>query len=251
MNYSEIIKKRIIENIKNDNRYDGLYRASNTSILFNNIADNFCKSSYDNIIHNPDWLNRTKKQLSDFPGTLEMQSSNSSDALLMNIFCHPKFDTWKGVHTLLGISYDDKKEFGWNPIFENENPEYRTEVDLRIGNHIFESKLTENNFTHKSISVIHSYTDFFTVFDSNLLDKTNDEYDHYQLIRNVLTAYKYDFYFSILIDATRIDLIKELLNIVTAIKDPNLRKRINFYTWQEIVDSCGKEIKDYIRNKYF
>lgn len=250
--YSDNIKARIKKNIKNDNRYNGLYQERNSSIIFDNPSDNFLKSTYDNIKSNPLWFNRTKKPLSSLKdGTLEMQSSNSSDALLMNIFCHPKFDSWKGVHDLLEIDNNASKEFGWNPIFENENPSHRTEIDLKIGNHIFESKLTERDFTSKSETVIHTYSDFFTVFDTELLNKSNNEYAHYQLIRNVLTAYKYDFYFSILIDSSRIDLIKELINVITAIKIPKLRKRINFYTWQEIVDSCGEDLKEYIKHKYF
>lgn len=252
MTYSDSIKARIIGNIKTDNKYNGLYREFESAIVFENLSDNFLKSSYDNIKSNPVWYERTKKIHSYFQdGTLEMQSSNSSDALLMNVFCHPKFDSWKKVHNLLGIDNCSAKEFGWNPIFENENPSYRTEIDLKIGNHIFESKLTENSFTSKNESIIHSYSDFFTVFDSELLNKSNNEYAHYQLIRNVLTAYKYDFYFSILIDSSRIDLIKELINVITAIKIPELRKRINFYTWQEIVDSCGEELKEYVKYKYF
>lgn len=252
MNYSELIKQRIIKNIKNDNRYYGLYKTFESSILFDNIEDNFCKASYENIKSHSSWYERTKKLHSHFnDGTLEMQSSNSSDAILMNIFCHPKFNTWKGVNELLGIQSDEQQVFGWNPFFENENPEHRTEIDLKIGNHIFESKLTESTFTSKSIPIVENYKDFTTVFDSTLLERSNNEYKHYQLIRNILAAYKYDFYFSILVDSTRIDLIKELLDVVIAIKDPNLRKRINFFTWQEVVNSCGKEIKDYIKNKYF
>ena len=235
-----------------NNKYNGLYKTFDSSIVFNRIEDNFCKSSFDNIKSNPLWYERTKKLHSHFDdGTLEMQSSNSSDALLMNIFCHPKFNTWKGVNELLCIQTEEQKEFGWNPIFENENPEHRTEVDLKIGNHIFESKLTESDFTSKSISIVENYENFSTVFDSKLLDKSNNEYKHYQLIRNILAASKYNFYFSILIDSSRIDLINELLNVIIAVKDSNLRKRINFFTWQEIVDLCGKEIKDYISIKYF
>lgn len=252
MNYSELIKQRISRNITKDNRYDGLYKTCKSSIIFNRIEDNFCKSSFDNIKSNPAWYERTKKLHSNFnDGTFEMQSSNSSDALLMNIFCHPKFNTWKGVNDFLNIHPEEQKIFGWNPIFDNENSEHRTEIDLKIGNHIFESKLTESTFTTKSVSIVENYKDFSTVFDSTLLEKSNNEYKHYQLLRNILTAYKYDFYFSILIDSTRIDLIKELLNVVIAVKDSTLRKRINFFTWQEIVDSCGKDIKDYISKKYF
>lgn len=125
-----------------------------------------------------------------------------------------------------------------------------TEIDLKIGNHIFEAKLTENTFTTKPKSVVHSYKDFDKVFEeSNLLTQKGDILQ-YQLIRNILTAYKYDFNFSILIDSTRIDLIKEFINVLKSIKIYDLRSRINILTWQEIIDMCGSKLKVYIQEKY-
>jgi hypothetical protein len=60
---------------------------------------------------------------------------------------------------------------------------------MKIGNRIFEAKLTETDFTQKTPSVVESYVDFETVFDKNILPRTqNGEYENYQLIRNILTA---------------------------------------------------------------
>ena len=54
---------------------------------------------------------RLKKDHTKVQNAYEMQSSNSSDALLMNIFCHPKLNSWKGIRNLFGVS-DIKPEFG-------------------------------------------------------------------------------------------------------------------------------------------
>ena len=46
-------------------------------------------------------------------GMLEMESSNSSDALLMNVFCHPHISEWKGIRDVMGNSLDQIR-FGVN-----------------------------------------------------------------------------------------------------------------------------------------
>ena len=74
-----------------------------TAIIFKTIADNFCPDSYQAISATSDWSERTRKPHSRVAGILEMQSSNSSDALLMSIFCHPQLVAWKGVADLLGF----------------------------------------------------------------------------------------------------------------------------------------------------
>jgi len=71
-----------------------------SAVLFLNLADNFHPKSFANIMGHPDWQQRTTKRHQVVLGLLEMQSSNSSDALLMNIFCHPDICRWKGVEKL-------------------------------------------------------------------------------------------------------------------------------------------------------
>ena len=72
-----------------------------SAVIFVNAADSFHPESYDNILKHPDWFDRTKKAHPNVPGAKEMQSSNSSDALLMNIFCHPLIGKWAGVGKLI------------------------------------------------------------------------------------------------------------------------------------------------------
>ena len=68
-----------------------------TAILFKCLSDNFAPGTFERISQNQSWLARTDKQHPQVPGYKEMQSSNSSDALLMSVFCHPLIGSWKGV----------------------------------------------------------------------------------------------------------------------------------------------------------
>ncbi len=252
MNNSIRIKQRIINNIKNNENNDfSNYEEHNSAIIFNKIENNFIQESFDNIQKNEDWFLRTQKKNNSLLSTLEMQSSNSSDALLMNIFCYPKINQWKGLKKLLGIDNLSNIEFGWNPFFENEDPKHPTEIDMKIGNNIFEAKLTENNFTQKEKKIVEKYSDLSKVFDLEKLNIIDNKYESYQLIRNILTAFKYNYYFTLLIDESRTDLIRFLITIIKAIKINELQNKIYFITWQEIADVCGRDLKNYLENKYF
>jgi len=79
----------------------------------------------------------------------------------------------------------------------------------------------------------------------------DNKYESYQLIRNILTAYKYNYSFTLLIDESRTDLIRFFITIIKAIKINELQNKIYFITWQEIADVCGRDLKEYLENKYF
>lgn len=117
------------------------------------------------------------------------------------------------------------------------------------------SKLTESSFTEKNLSVVEKYSDFYDVFDQQYLikesKKGNKIVKNYQLIRNILTAYKYDLHFSVLLDSSRIDLIKEIMTVIKSLKKEELKNRVDFFTWQEVANTCGAELKKYMENKYF
>ena len=90
------------------------YKKRKTAIIFDHVADNFIKKSYENIEGNKEWIERLKKKHQNVKGAFEMQSSNSSDALLMNIFCHPNLKSWKGILDLFKVC-EIKPKFGINP----------------------------------------------------------------------------------------------------------------------------------------
>jgi hypothetical protein len=254
MNISGQIKQRLKENAKllcteKPESFQG--KDFETAFVWDKLEMNFHKQSFKEISKNEKWKKRTEKSHPKVENTFEMQSSNSSDALLMNIFCFPKIFNWKGVQQILQISQPVSIEFGWNPnCFENEKGS-KTEIDLKINDTIFEAKLTEQNFQPKDEENVVKYTDLTNVFHTDLLPYKKDKYATYQLIRNILTLTYYEkLNFVLLVDSSRIDIIRDLYDTVNAIKCPYLRKRIRFISWQELIDVCGDELKNYITKKY-
>ena len=65
----------------------------------------------------------------------------------------------------------------------------RTEVDMRLGRLLVESKLTESDFQTAPASLVEDYRDVEEVFDMASLPRLDGRYVSYQLIRNVLAAY--------------------------------------------------------------
>ena len=132
-------------------RYGFSYSSTpKSAIIFNEIKDAFCHASFDAICKNAKWFSRTKKPHPTLPNKMEMQSSNSSDALLMNIFCHPKLISWEGVVDVLGFK-PENPTFGFKALVEKKGTDGdKTEIDMVIGNYFIEAKLTEADFTKKT-----------------------------------------------------------------------------------------------------
>jgi len=252
------LKKRLKKNAllmcKLNEEINGNERQS--AFIFSNVSMSFYQPSFAEVIKNPDWVKRINKKHTHFKdGTLEMQSSNSSDAILMNIFCNPSISMNDSLKKYLDIKISNSQRdivFGWNPEFENESNKKPTEIDMKIGNHIFEAKLTENSFTKKNVDVLMKYPLINEIFFFKKIEvNQNKQVKNYQLFRNIITAYKYNFKFTILIDETRLDLIKEINNVKEIIKDEDLKARINFMTWQGIVKAFDNEFKNFMKTKYF
>ena len=114
----------------------GLKKTPESALIFDQTEFNFNKDSWSVIWNNTAYRSRTQKAHSSFDSTNpkdEMQSSNSSDALLMNIFCYPKINEWKGVKQLLQVNDLSQLKFGHEPgISLNDGTVDRTEVDLFI-----------------------------------------------------------------------------------------------------------------------
>lgn len=230
-----------------------IYENHSDAIIFENVEDNFLPVSYKGITKNPKWLSRTLKDHSQVRGQKEMQSSNSSDALLMNIFCHPKIGSWKGVMDLLKIKSLDQIEFGHNPglLVDGVPEKSPTEVDLLINTEIIcEAKLTEKDFTKKAKGLVDKYESFRTIFEMRSLDQNDDEYFNYQLIRNLIAAVKYNKRFILFCDMHRPDLIKAFHQTVRCLRDIKNRERCDFITWQEIAQKTGNDLRVFLNNKY-
>ncbi len=250
MDYSQRLKKRLLANalhLCDKTSLKGTDKAS--AFLFDDISMSFFPETYGNICTNVDYKKRLDKPHSNVPNFKEMQSSNSSDALLMNFFAHPQIKEWKSVRDLLSINKSDNIEFGWNPQFPNET-NHKTEIDMKIGNSIFEAKLTEKDFTSKELQIVLGYSNVEKLIDLQSLTHDN-VVSNYQLIRNLLTAKQYDYRFNLLIDESRIDLIREFYKVKNAITDQQLGEKFNFITWQEISNCVGADLKQFITEKYF
>ena len=157
---------------------------------------NFIDDSYRAILATPSWAARLGKPHSqrhalpeDQRGDAkELDSCNSSDALLMNCFCYPAAAA-QIFERLLPSLPTDSPEFGVDghvPLHDGSSD--TTELDMRAGRVIFESKLTEADFTERPRAHVERYRDLSEVFDVTALPQTAATYQGYQLIRNVLAA---------------------------------------------------------------
>ena len=141
---------------------------------------NFFDSSYSAILERPDWMRRLKKAHTGkrtLPRTerpwCELDSSTSSDALLMNVFCAPGVFGSVRVRSVLGVEDGAELVFGWKarvPLKSGRTD--TTEVDLRWGSLLIEAKLTEADFQTRAASVVGGYRDFDAVFSAELLPRT-------------------------------------------------------------------------------
>ena len=219
---------------------------------------NFNDKSYAAILAKKSWADRLKKPHSQrwaLPqdwreDAKELDSSNSSDALLMNCFCYPE-----AAERILGdclrMTPSGSVEFGvgGNVPLRNGKPD-TTKLDMLIGNIVCEAKLTESNFTSKSAKVVEAYRDLDDVFDPSLLSPVEGKYENYQLIRNVLAAAAHEHHFVLLCDGRRPDLLHQWWTVHAAIRCPDLRARTHFLLWQEVAEACPAPLREYLREKY-
>jgi hypothetical protein len=142
---------------------------------------NFFETSYAAILARPEWMRRFDKihaQGRSLPKAesgrrwRELDSSMSSDALLMNVFCGLDVQYAAEVRRALGVVGDGLPEFGWKARVPLASGRFdRTEVDMRWGDLLVEAKLTENDFQTRAAAIVESYRDFDAVFERELLPR--------------------------------------------------------------------------------
>jgi hypothetical protein len=138
---------------------------------------NFFDPAYAAILASPEWkwrLNKAHTGRRTLPRTerpwCELDSSTSSDALLMNVFCTPGVLESGRVRAFLGLDDGPDAVFGWKARVPLKNGRTdTTEVDLRLGSLLIEAKLTEADFQTKAATVVERYRDFDKVFSPELL----------------------------------------------------------------------------------
>jgi hypothetical protein len=155
---------------------------------------NFFTPSYRAILANPAWSVRLAKahtaRRRAWPRCdwrwCELDAANSSDALLMNIFCYPGVLRNPGLQALLGVSAEAQPEFGYHPRIPLTTGRFdRTEIDLRLGTLLLEAKLTESSFQQARPALISRYRDLPLAFAAEEL-LAQPKVPGYQLIRGVL-----------------------------------------------------------------
>ena len=181
----------------------------------------------------------------------ELDCANSSDALLMNIFCHPEVMTSPNVRAMLGVESNAVPEFGFKPRTPLEGGRRdNTEIDMRVDNLLVEAKLTESDFQLARFDLIHRYRDLERVFDLSELPMRNDRYSGYQLIRGTLAAYATDCSFCVFCDARRRDLVEAWYGIMSAVCLSELRCRLKLLTWQELATFLPEDLQQFLAAKY-
>jgi hypothetical protein len=221
---------------------------------------NFLPESYKAIQTNPAWKKRLAKVHTQgrrcLPETargrwMELDACTSSDALLMNIFCHPGTLRSHKLALLLGSEPDAHASFGHKARVPLRNGRVdRTEVDLRLGNLLIEAKLTENDFQSAQKEVLVTYRDFCDVFRLRDLPQSPTHYLSYQLLRNVLAAYALQCSFCVLIDTRRPDLKDAWYAVMKCVKPVELRTRLRIVTWQELAQVASPKLQTFLAAKY-
>jgi hypothetical protein len=145
---------------------------------------NFFDPAYSAMQARPQWMRRFDKVHTQGARSLpkpaldpsrrwrELDSSMSSDALLMNIFCTPGVVESAALQGVLGVEAGVLPEFGWKAKVPLANGRFdRTEVDMRLGSLLVEAKLTESDFQRRSAAIVEAYRDFDAVFERELLPR--------------------------------------------------------------------------------
>ena len=226
-----------------------------------NTHGNFLPQTYRAMLANPGWARRLRKAHTSARSVLprnergfwaELDSSNSSDALLMNVFCHPRVFDGGRVYDLLGVEHGATPEFGWRARVPLANGRAdATEVDMRLGSLLVEAKLTEADFQiTKRPEQVERYRDFAGVFNRRALPRVDTQYVSYQLIRNVLAARASGRAFCVLFDERRPDLREQWFAIMSCVRPVDLRLRCKALTWQELAGALPKRLQGFLGEKY-
>jgi hypothetical protein len=220
---------------------------------------NFLAASYRRICAHQDWRRRLAKcytaskriARSGDRVRRELDCANSSDALLMNIFCYPGITSRASVCSLLGVDRGLRPSFGVKPgtPFVNGRAD-RTEVDMGLGHLLVEAKLTEGGFQSARRELVLRYCDLNEVFDVDELPTAADGFRYYQLIRGVLAAHYSGQSFLVLCDSRRSDLKEGWYAILRAVRSCELRSRLAILTWQELAATLPETMQKFLGEKY-
>ena len=234
-----------------------------TSVLYQDadgLHGNFYPPAYRAILAREEWCRRLQKSYtasarvprSNDRRRFELDCANSSDALLMNIFCCPRVTARPQLASLLGVERNLMPEFGVRagmPLINNHVD--RTEIDMRLGDLLVEAKLTESGFQSVPPRLLRRYAALEEVFDIDELSQdARGQIRSYQLIRGVLAAHATGCSFAVLCDARRTDLIEQWFRVMSAARNLTLRSTLRLITWQEIANTLPRGLRSFLSEKY-
>jgi hypothetical protein len=220
---------------------------------------NFHPTSYRNICATPQWSRRlTKVHTSGrkiFPEAgwrwKELDCANSSDALLMNVFCYRRVLRKPMLCTMLGVAPGQTPEFGFKARIPLRNGKTdRTEIDMRLGHLLVEAKLTETDFQVAPARLIDRYRDIEHVLDVEELRGPGGMVRSYQLIRGVFAAHATGGSFCVFCDARRPDLVENWFAVMRTVRSCDLRCRLQLLTWQELAAVLPRTLQQFLAMKY-
>ena len=220
---------------------------------------NFLPASYKRILQQAGWKARLAKVYTGsrfLPRKAdrtrrELECANSSDALLMNIFCYPGILRRTSLCSLLGIEPGITPMFGFRPGIPLKNgAQDRSEMDLKLGALLVEAKLTEGDFQSARHDLVHRYRDLDSVFDVDRLPRRKENYRSCQLIRGALAAHAHGASFAVVCDQRRQDLIDACFEVLSAVASSELRCRMSVVTWQELSGTLPSKVKAFLAEKY-
>ena len=220
---------------------------------------NFLRASYQRIVAQADWNARMSKV---YTGSRfiprrgdrtrrELECANSSDALLMNIFCYPGVARRRSLCALLGIEPGLRPGFGFKPRIPLKSGLVdRSEMDMRLGQLLVEAKLTECDFQTARRDLVLRYRDLEAVFHVEQLPMRKERFRSCQLIRGALAAEAHGASFVVLCDQRRQDLIEECFATMAAVVNAELRCRLSVVTWQELAVTLPRKVQSFLAEKY-
>ena len=220
---------------------------------------NFHPSSYQAIRTRSEWNGRLNKSYTAggfVPRRWdrrrgELDCANSSDALLMNIFCYPKLLERQQICSMLGVERGSRPQFGFKPEISLEGGRIdRTEIDMALGSLLVEAKLTETDFQKAPLERIRKYPNLEDVFAVDSLPVSGNSVASYQLIRGVLAAHHLARSFVVLCDGRRTDLVERWFRVMCAVVNVDLRSRLALLTWQELAGVVPRSLQQFLDEKY-
>jgi hypothetical protein len=220
---------------------------------------NFLPAAYRRILQQPAWKARLAKVYTGsrfLPRRTdrtrgELECANSSDALLMNIFCYPGILRRQAVCSLLGIPPGIHPEFGVRPAIPlKSGGQDRSEIDLKLGDLFIEAKLTEGDFQTARCDLVHRYRDLDSVFEVDRLPMGKEKYRSCQLIRGALAAHACGASFAVVCDQRRQDLVDACFEVMSAVASAELRCRMSVVTWQELAETVPQKVRVFLAEKY-